>query len=111
MRSWPSTASTALSSSATRRPGLPLHKLVPWFIIGFLGLTRIRSFGLVPHAVLCPTSSAASLLIVVSMAALGLGTDLRMAARAGGRVTAVVMLSLLVLGLLSLALIRLLGVA
>ena len=26
-----------------------LHRLVPWFIIGFLALAGARSFGLVPH--------------------------------------------------------------
>ena len=91
-------------------PGAPaLHKLVPWFIVGFLGLAALRSCGLVPQAALHPAAWTASLLTVVSMAALGLGTDLRVAARAGGRVTAVVVLSLLVLGVLSLGLIRLLG--
>ena len=94
-----------------KRAGLPLHKLVPWFIVGFLGLATLRSLGMVPHAMLQPASWAASLLTVVSMAALGLGTDLRVAVRAGGRVTAVVVLSLLALGLLSLGLIRLLGLA
>ena len=93
------------------RGGPKLHKLVPWFIVGFLGLATMRSLGLVPHAALYPASWAASLLTVVSMAALGLGTDLRVAVRAGGRVTAVVLLSLLALGLLSLGLIRLLGLA
>jgi uncharacterized integral membrane protein (TIGR00698 family) len=94
-----------------KRPGLALHRLVPWFILGFLGLATLRSVGLVPHVLLQPASWAATLLTVVSMAALGLGTDVRVAARAGGRVTAVVLLSLLTLGLLSLGLIRLLGLA
>jgi uncharacterized membrane protein YadS len=53
----------------------------------------------------------ASLLTVISMAALGLGTDLKVVARAGGRVTAAVTLSLLVLGAISLGLIWILGVA
>jgi uncharacterized integral membrane protein (TIGR00698 family) len=90
---------------------LPLHKMVPWFIIGFLGLAALRSADLVPHATLGPVAVAANLLTVVSMAALGLGTDLRMVARAGGRVTAAVTLSLVVLGAISLGLIRLLGIA
>ncbi len=90
---------------------LPLHRLVPWFILGFLGLAAARSIGLVPDAALPPAAGVASLLTVISMAALGLGTDVRIAARAGGRVTCVVVLSLLTLGLISLALIRLLGVA
>ncbi len=92
-------------------PGrLPLHKLVPWFIIGFLVLAGLRSAGVVPQVALAPAAWVANLLTVISMAALGLGTDLRVVARAGGRVTAAVTLSLLVLGAISLGLIRMLGV-
>jgi uncharacterized integral membrane protein (TIGR00698 family) len=91
-------------------PGrLPLHRLVPWFIVGFLGLAGLRSAGLIPGAALAPIASVATLLTVISMAALGLGTDLRVVAGAGGRVTAAVTVSLLVLGGMSLGLIRLLG--
>jgi len=89
----------------------PLHHLVPWFIIGFLALMGLRSFGLIPHAALAPANEAATLLTVVSMAALGLGVDIRAVANAGGRVTAAVVLSLAVLGMVSLGLIRLLGLA
>ena len=93
-------------------PGkLPLHKLVPWFIAGFLVLAGIRSAGLIPNASLAPAAWAANLLTVISMAALGLSTDLRVVARAGGRVTAAVTASLLVLGAISLGLIGLLGLA
>ncbi len=92
------------------RPGRPpLHRLVPWFILGFLALAGLRSAGLVPHAALAPVAVAANLLTVVSMAALGLGTDLRVMARVGGRVTVAVTASLLVLGAIGLGLIRLLG--
>jgi uncharacterized integral membrane protein (TIGR00698 family) len=100
---------TAGERPAPGRP--PLHKLVPWFILGFLALAGLRSAGLVPHAALAPTASVANWLTVISMAALGLGTDLRTVARAGGRVTLAVTGSLLALGAISLGLIRLLGVA
>ena len=90
---------------------LPLHHLVPWFILGFLALMALRSLDLIPHAALAPAGEVASLLTVVSMAALGLGVDVRTVARAGGRVTASVVLSLAVLLAVSLALIRLLGIA
>lgn len=88
-----------------------LHQLVPWFIIGFLALVALRSFDLVPHAALAPMSHAATILTVVSMAALGLGVDVRTVASAGGRVTATVILSLLVLGGISLAFIHVLRIA
>ena len=90
---------------------LPLHKLVPWYIIGFLALIALRSVGVVPHTALEPFAVATNVLTVISMAALGLGTDLRAVARAGGRVIAVVSLSLLLLGGISLGLIRLLGIS
>jgi uncharacterized integral membrane protein (TIGR00698 family) len=91
-----------------RREHLPLHKLVPWFIVGFLMMIAARSLGLIPAKALGPAAQAASLLTVVSMAALGLGTDMRVVAKAGGRVTAAVVLSLLTLGSISLGLIHLL---
>lgn len=90
---------------------LPLHKLVPWFIVGFLALAALRSADLVTHAAIAPLSTTANMLTIVSMAALGLGTDLKVVARAGARVIAAVTLSLLLLGRISLGLIRLLGIA
>ncbi|MCJ9429637.1 YeiH family protein [Kordiimonas sp. A6E486] len=90
---------------------LPVHKLVPWFIIGFLVMAVVRSMNLVPDVALPPISTVTTLLTVLSMAALGLGVDVRVVARAGGRVTAAVVLSLLALGLISLGLIHLIGMA
>jgi uncharacterized integral membrane protein (TIGR00698 family) len=96
------------------RPGLgrpPLHHLLPWFIIGFVIAMALRSLGLVPHAALAPIGSVATLLTVVAMAALGLGVDMRTIVGAGGRVTATVVLSLIVLVGISLTLIHILHIA
>jgi len=92
------------------RPGRPpLHQLVPWFVIGFLVMAALRSAGLIPLQALPLLGEVAAILMVVSMAALGLGVDVRTVSRAGGRVTATVILSLLALGVVSFALVRLLG--
>ncbi len=88
--------------------GFPLRTLVPWFIAGFLVLLAARSAGLVPQAALHPAGLVAGALTVVSMAALGLGVDVRALARAGLRVSAVVTLSLLALGLAAFLLVVLL---
>ncbi len=88
----------------------PLHKLVPWFIFGFLVLAAIRSLGLVPTPLLAPVGLVANWLTVIAMAALGLGVDVRVVARAGIRVTGAVTASLLVLLIISLVLIRTTGV-
>jgi uncharacterized membrane protein YadS len=89
-----------------RRPAL--GDLVPWFILGFLALGLARSLNLIPAVLLAPAVSASSFLTVVSMAALGLGVDVRGVARAGPGVIAAVCLSLLALGLISLGLIHVL---
>jgi uncharacterized integral membrane protein (TIGR00698 family) len=93
----------------TRR--LSLNRFVPWFIVGFLVLAALRSMGSIPDPILKAAVPAATLLTVVSMAALGLGVDLRVIARVGGRVTLAVILSLLVLLAVSLLLIRILHIA
>lgn len=94
----------------TRPAGRPgLHRLLPWFIIGFILMIGLRSMDLIPQTFLLPIAAASSLLTVISMAALGLQTDIRAVARAGGRAVGTVILSLAVLILLGLALIRLLG--
>jgi uncharacterized integral membrane protein (TIGR00698 family) len=85
--------------------------LVPWFIIGFIGMLVLRAMGLIPHAALAPINTAATWLTVVSMAALGLGVDVRTVAKAGGRVTLAVVLSLLALGAISFGLLKALGMA
>jgi uncharacterized membrane protein YadS len=97
--------------AAPRAGRMKLHRMVPWFIVGFLALAALRSADLLPHALLGPAAVVANVLTIVSMAALGLSTNVRSVARAGARVTAAVTLSLLVLGGISFALIRALGIA
>ena len=93
------------------QPGhLPVHKVVPWFIVAFLALATLHTLNLVPAAALAPTATIANVLTILSMAALGLGVDVRVVARAGGRVTGAVVASLLLLGGVSLLLIHALGV-
>jgi uncharacterized integral membrane protein (TIGR00698 family) len=88
-----------------------MHRLVPWFIQGFLALGGLRSADLIPHVALAPATAAANVLTIIAMAALGLGVDVRVVARAGGRATSTVVVSLLLLMGISLALIRVLRIA
>lgn len=87
----------------------PLHQLVPWFIIGFLLMILLRSAALIPAALLPPIAQATTILTVISMAALGLGVDVRAVAKAGLAVTSTVVISILGLGAVSYALTRMLG--
>src|SRR5271154_1374960 len=97
----------AHNKSNRARPAL--HELVPWFIVGFLVLMLARSLGLFPQALVHHITRTAAVLTTVAMAALGLGVDIRVVARTGVRVTLAVTASLVVLGLMSYALIRFLG--
>lgn len=81
------------------------HSLVPWFICGFLGLMAMRSFGLIPDALVGPMQSISGILTVIAMAALGLSVNIRSVAHAGGRVIVAATLSLLMLGAISYGLI------
>ncbi|WBV44274.1 YeiH family protein [Pseudoroseomonas cervicalis] len=99
--------SVAAGAKSGQKPGLA--RLVPWFILGFLGLAALRALGAVPEALLPPLAAVTSGLTLLAMAALGLGVDLRSVAQAGPRVTATVVLSLLALGVVSLGVIALHG--
>jgi uncharacterized integral membrane protein (TIGR00698 family) len=88
----------------------PWREMVPWFIIGFLLFALLRSLGLIPRDLIQPLRTIAAVLTTIAMAALGLGVDVRALGKAGLRVASAVTLSLIVLGVISFALIRLAGV-
>jgi uncharacterized integral membrane protein (TIGR00698 family) len=112
LRDEPNEAAPAVTAGDRPKRGRPaLHELVPWFIVGFLVVAVVRSVGLIPQNLLRPLATTASILTTVSMAALGLGVDVRVVAKAGVRVTAAVTASLIVLGVISFGLIRLLAIA
>jgi uncharacterized membrane protein YadS len=101
-----------VSLLASRLPGgvrgktaVGFFRLVPWFIVGFLALSVLRSLDIVPATVVASLTAITGFLTVVSMAALGLGVDVR--ATVGGRVTAAVTLSLMLLLAISIGLIHL----
>jgi len=93
-------------ADATKAVPISPFKMVPWFIIGFLLLAALRSLQLVPDIAVVPVTKTAAILTVLSMAALGLGVDVRVLSTVGGRVTAAVTLSLLLLLGLSIGLVH-----
>ncbi|WP_421580481.1 YeiH family protein [Shinella sp. M31] len=101
----------SLVSGKARGERPALHRLVPWFILGFLALLVARSLGLINAALAARMNGVATGLTILSMAALGLGIDLRRVMRAGPRVTAAVILSLGVLASASYAMVLLLNLA
>ncbi len=104
-------APTVTAGDRPKRGSPALHELVPWFIVGFLIVLALRSTDIIPAVAVPPIKTTANLLTTISMAALGLGVDVRVVAKAGLRVTTAVTVSLLVLGVISFGLIRVLHVA
>ncbi|EJF83159.1 YeiH family protein [Candidatus Bartonella washoeensis] len=84
-----------------------LHTLVPWFIIGFIIMMLIRSSELIPETAINPIRFIAQLFTVISMAALGLGVDIRSFKKAGRRVILAATSSILFLSACSLIMIKL----
>jgi len=95
-------------AAGAKRPAL--YQLVPWFIVGFLGLAALRSFGVLPAALADPLRTLSSWLTVAAMAALGLGVDIRALRQVGGAVAGAVLASLAVLLLISVTLILAFGI-
>jgi uncharacterized integral membrane protein (TIGR00698 family) len=101
----------SLVSGKARGERPALHRLVPWFILGFLAMLVARSLGLIDAALAARMNGVATGLTILSMAALGLGIDLRRVMRAGPRVSVAVVLSLGVLVAASYAMVLLLNLA
>jgi len=91
----------------TGKRRIDVFNLVPRFILGFLLLAALLSFGVIPADLTPPIRRLTVFLTVASMAALGLGVDVRVLAKVGGRVTTAVTLSLLLLLAISVGLGRL----
>ena len=74
---------------------LTVLRLVPWYILGFVGMMIARAIDLVPEFAAKPLSLAATTLTIMAMAALGLGVDLRAVLRAGRALALTVLFSLI----------------
>lgn len=70
-----------------QRPGgaVRVLRLVPWFLIGFLVVVLLRTVGILPAGAAPGFATAATFLITVALAAIGLSTDFGALRRAGFR--------------------------
>jgi uncharacterized integral membrane protein (TIGR00698 family) len=59
------------------------HKVVPWFLVWFVGAAVLESIGAIPAAWHAPLADLAVVLITVALAAIGLSTQLGAMRRAG----------------------------
>jgi len=100
-----------LSLTEHRAAHVRWWRAVPWYIVGFAITAALRTLDVIPDTSGDNVREAAKVLTVVAMAGLGLAVDLAAVRRVGPRVGSTVLVSLLLMLGLSLALVRLLGVA
>lgn len=92
------------------RPRVRVHRLVPWFLIGFLVLACVNSLGVIPVGSHHALSVVSVFLITVALTAIGLSTDLAGFRRAGLKPVVLGACLWVVVGLTSLGLQALTGV-
>ncbi|MGI5836822.1 MAG: YeiH family protein [Chloroflexota bacterium] len=95
---------------AGKGSGIRKATFLPWFVLGFLGLGVLRSLGVIPDGLAGEVKEISKLLMLVSMAALGLEVEIAAVRTVGPKVFATVVLSTISLTALSLGLIFFLGI-
>ncbi|QCR45244.1 putative sulfate exporter family transporter [Curtobacterium sp. SGAir0471] len=73
------------ADGSRRAGGVRVLRLVPWFLVGFLVVVLLRTTGVLPAAAAPGFSTAATFLITVALAAVGVSTDFAALRRAGFR--------------------------
>ena len=63
--------------------GVKVSSLFPWFILGFLALAMVNSFGLIPVGISAAAKSLSKFLMVSALAAIGLNTSFDDMAKSG----------------------------
>ena len=51
--------------------------MFPWFIVGFIAMAVINSFGFIPAGISAGAKSVSKFLMVAALAAIGLGTSFK----------------------------------
>lgn len=70
-------AALAKGSSANMKANVKLTKIFPWFILGFVALAIVNSFGVIPAVISQGAKDISKFLMVAALAAIGLNTSFR----------------------------------
>ncbi len=73
----------AANSEVVAGKKLNMLKVIPWFILGFLGLAGLNSAGFIPVEVSSVLKEVSQFLMIMSLAAIGLKTDIKSMRKAG----------------------------
>ncbi len=67
----------AMGTEASAKSKLKITKIIPWFILGFLALTGVKSLGFIPDSVSSVMKDISKFLMVSALAAIGLNTSFK----------------------------------
>ena len=73
----------ASGNSAEIKANVSVKKLFPWFILGFLAMSAIKSVGFIPDSVSAVLKDVSKFLMVAALAAIGLNTSFKEMGKAG----------------------------
>ncbi len=72
-----------LAKDAVSREKVKITSLFPWFILAFVGMAIINSFGIIPATVSTTMKTLSKFLMVSALAAIGMNTDFREMKKSG----------------------------
>ncbi|NLL29729.1 MAG: YeiH family putative sulfate export transporter [Clostridiales bacterium] len=72
-----------LAKDAVSREKVKITSLFPWFILAFVGMAIINSFGIIPATVSTAMKTLSKFLMVSALAAIGMNTDFREMKKSG----------------------------
>ena len=73
----------AACASADIKANVSVKKLFPWFILGFLAMSLVKSIGLIPDGVSDVLKDVSKFLMVAALAAIGLNTSFKEMSKSG----------------------------
>ncbi len=73
----------AAGSSAEIKANVSIKQLFPWFILGFLAMSVLKSVGLIPDSVSDILKDVSKFLMVAALAAIGLNTSFKEMSKSG----------------------------
>jgi len=73
----------AAGNSADIKANVSVKKLFPWFILGFLAMSALKSVGLIPDSVSAVLKDVSKFLMVAALAAIGLNTSFKEMSKSG----------------------------
>lgn len=68
-------AMAATPGAVRGKAGFQMKTLIPWFIVGFVGLAVVNSLGIIPAAVSTGAKESSKFLMIAALAAIGMKTD------------------------------------